>query len=100
MAITEDPENYETRVLSDLVDFAGKRVLEIGCGTGRLTWRYADKAAHVIGIDPIAEDIATAKENRPDRLRDRVEFLEATIEGYELPAGAPKFDVALFAWSL
>lgn len=100
MPVLEDPEGNETRTLHELLELEGQRVLEIGCGTGRLTWRYADKAAYVIGIDPIAEDIATAKENRPGRLRDRVEFLEATIEDYELPPGAPKFDVAIFAWSL
>ncbi len=36
MNIRIDPENNETRALFDLADFRGQRVLEIGCGDGRL----------------------------------------------------------------
>jgi 2-polyprenyl-3-methyl-5-hydroxy-6-metoxy-1,4-benzoquinol methylase len=46
MPIRIDPDNNETPD-----NFNGQRVLEIGCGSGRLTWRYADQAAHVVGID-------------------------------------------------
>ena len=49
--IRTDPENNETHALLDMVNFSGKHVLEIGCGDGRLTWRYADKASSVIAID-------------------------------------------------
>jgi tRNA G46 methylase TrmB len=45
MAIRIDPENNETPALFDMVNFSEQRVLEIGCGNGRVTWRYADKAA-------------------------------------------------------
>ena len=43
-----DPENNESRVLFNFAHFHNKHVLEIGCGDGRLTWRYADKAAHIV----------------------------------------------------
>ena len=42
---TIDPEGAELAALGKLVDFAGLHVLEVGCGDGRLTWRYADGAA-------------------------------------------------------
>ncbi|HZY41350.1 MAG TPA: class I SAM-dependent methyltransferase, partial [Anaerolineae bacterium] len=58
-----DPEDTETAALLDFADFTGKRVLEIGCGDGRLTWRYAAGAAHVTAIDPDADDIAIAIED-------------------------------------
>ena len=45
MQIREDPENNETRALLNLVDFSGADVLEIGCGDGRLTYRYAEEVA-------------------------------------------------------
>ena len=43
MTIRTDPEGNETATLFDLVDLDGAEVLEIGCGDGRLTWRYADR---------------------------------------------------------
>ena len=60
MAIRTDPENNETRALFDMANFAGQDVLEIGCGDGRLIWRYANRAAHVTAIDPAANQIALA----------------------------------------
>jgi ubiquinone/menaquinone biosynthesis C-methylase UbiE len=98
MAVFPDPEDTETRALHDYADFSGKRVLEIGCGDGRLTWRYADRAAHVVAIDPKAEDIAAAREDCPMELRDRIEFRVTRLEDLILPA--EKFDLALLSWSL
>ena len=100
MPVIKDPEHHAADVLHKLVDLQEKRVLEIGCGAGRLTWRYAASALHVTAIDPKAEDIATARDNTPDRLTERVAFIEASIEDFNLPEGDPKFDVALFGWSL
>ncbi len=98
MTIRLDPEDSETNALHELADFNGKRVLEIGCGDGRLTWRYADRAAHAVAIEPDADDIATAIEDCPDHLRDRVEFRVTRIEDFEPPGEL--FDLALLSWSL
>ena len=98
MAVLLDPEDTETRALHDYADFSGKRVLEIGCGNGRLTWRYGDRAAHIVAIDPKAEDIESAIEDCPDELRHKIEFCAIRLEELALPA--EKFDLALLSWSL
>ena len=98
MPIRLDPEDSETRALREFVDFSAMRVLEIGCGNGRLTWRYADRAAHVIAIDPDAGDIAAAIADCTEALRDRVEFRVSRLEEFN-PSGE-SFDIALLAWSL
>ncbi len=93
-----DPEQAETRVLMDLVDLRGKDVLEVGCGDGRLTWRYADMARSVLAIDSNQELIATARARMPLALRDCVAFHEANVITEPLPDGA--FDVVLISWTL
>ena len=60
MAWRIDPEGVETRALAQLARVDGLRVLELGCGNGRLTFRYAAKAASVLAVDPDAERIKEA----------------------------------------
>ena len=98
MPVLPDPEDTETKALHDYADFSGKRVLEIGCGDGRLTWRYADRAASVVAIDPQADDIEIALEDCPADLRAKIEFCVARLEDLDIPA--EKFDLALLSWSL
>jgi tRNA G46 methylase TrmB len=56
MPILLDPEGLETNALFEQAgSFTGLRVLEVGCGDGRLTCRYAGQAASVVAIDPGVE---------------------------------------------
>jgi 2-polyprenyl-3-methyl-5-hydroxy-6-metoxy-1,4-benzoquinol methylase len=98
MTVQIDPEGREKETLLDFMgDLTGKRVLEVGCGNGRLTWHYAPLAAHVIGLDPDAERISKAQQNLPLSLFGRVEFHATTIAAYQPPR---PFDLILFSWSL
>ena len=75
-------------------------VLEIGAGDGRMTWRYAEKTAHVTGIDPNPDRIAAAIDNCPPALRTRVVFQVCGIEDFEPNKSSPGFDVAMLSWTL
>lgn len=94
-----DPEERETHALAALggTELNG-RVLEVGCGDGRLTWRYAHRARDVVAIDPDPVAIEAARIAIPDPLRDRVEFRCAGIA--DLAAAPASFDLAVLAWSL
>ena len=99
--VTRDLEGNEINALLEFTgDLAGKRVLEIGAGTGRLTWRYASQAAEVVGIDPKPERIAQAHDDMPKALQGRVVMLEATLADYQRDAQALPFDVAIMSWAL
>jgi len=100
VAIRSDPENNEIRALFDLADFNGKHILEIGCGDGRLTRRYADVVAHVTAIDPFEEGIRWAKKDLPDTLRDRVEFHHRAFEDFADVTESAVFDIVILSWSL
>jgi trans-aconitate methyltransferase len=94
MAIDEDPEGHEVTALTAMVpSFASRRVLEIGCGSGRLTERYARQAGSVIAIDPDEDAIAEMREALPD-----VDARAAGINTFALPPHS--VDIVLFAWSL
>ena len=93
MAIEEDPESHEIAALDQLVSFASCRVVEIGCGDGRLTRRYARSAASVIAIDPDADAVAELAREWPT-----VDARAIGVEELVLPPQS--VDVVLFAWSL
>ena len=100
MTVRLDPESNETRTLFELADFAGKQVLEIGCGDGRLTWLYANRAAHVTGIEPFARSFNEAEEGLPKALEGRVDFQNVSFEDFAAASDAGAFDLAIQSWSL
>ncbi len=100
MTIIKDSEGHETSALMTMVDFLDLRVLEIGCGDGRLTWRYAENAASVVAIDPNADDIEKAKASMPYTLQAKVRFLPAALDDFTATHIDQKFDIAIFSWSL
>ncbi|MEA2637112.1 MAG: 2-polyprenyl-6-hydroxyphenyl methylase / 3-demethylubiquinone-9 3-methyltransferase, partial [Chloroflexota bacterium] len=54
--------DYFTRVLRELsVDPAGKTVVDIGCGGGLFAEEFARLGAAVIGVDPSASSLDTAR---------------------------------------
>jgi SAM-dependent methyltransferase len=100
MTIRVDPEEAEIGALFDFVDIDRRRVLEIGSGDGRLTWRYADRAAHVTAVEPFAPAVARAEDNLPPELARRVVLRRAGFREFAAETAASTFDVAIFSWSL
>jgi ubiquinone/menaquinone biosynthesis C-methylase UbiE len=98
MSFQKDPEKNETKFLRKLVDFTNKHVLEVGCGEGRLTWRYARSASRVNGIDPDLNAVRVAQYDQPSDLRKTTIF--ACASALHLPFPPEAFDLALLAWSL
>ena len=100
MTLQSDPERNEIRFLHKFADFAAsrKRVLEIGCGEGRMTWQYAKETRSTVGIDVDADALRVANIDRPYDLTGKVHFSRAESEF--LPFSKETFDLAILAWSL
>ncbi len=98
MPVQLDPEEAEPRYLHDFAALSGARVLEVGCGNGRMTWRYAASAGFVTGIDPVADHVATALRECPPALRPKLVFAQARAES--LPFPRQSFDLAIMSWTL
>jgi len=98
MVVQLDPDGEETRAIHDLIDFSGLDVVEIGCGDGRLTQRYANTAASVLAFDPAEPLVALAKGRQPAGSESRITFEVADITAVELPR--QRFDLAILSWSI
>jgi len=96
--LSKDPENKENKILQKYADFTNARVLEIGCGEGRLTWKYASASSLTIGIDPDHDALRIARADSPESLRKHVHFCEASAN--HIPFSKETFDIAILAWSL
>jgi SAM-dependent methyltransferase len=60
---------FNARYGGDLVEVlaprAGERILDLGCGTGHLTWRIAEHGAFVVGLDHSVEMVKRARALHP-----------------------------------
>lgn len=93
-----DPEGAHLAALRRLGDFRGRRVLELGCGDGRLTPGIAAEAASVLAFDPDADAVESAQRSLPAELAERVAFRGAS--GKEIELEPVSFDLVVFSWSL
>jgi 2-polyprenyl-3-methyl-5-hydroxy-6-metoxy-1,4-benzoquinol methylase len=98
MPVVIDPDGVEIVAIRELVDLRQLRIVEVGCGDGRLTFECGREAATVFAYDSDEEAIRKARSETPNALRRRIRFEVAEAGERELPKG--EFDLALFSWSL
>jgi ubiquinone/menaquinone biosynthesis C-methylase UbiE len=98
MSLQRDPENRESKTLHKFADFANKHVLEVGCGEGRLTWKYAPASGLTVGLDPDHDALRIAQADCPAHLQKHTHFTGASAK--HIPFQKETFDIAVLAWSL
>src|SRR5688572_29147511 len=98
MTLQKDPEGSEKKFLHKFGDFKNKSVLEVGCGEGRLTWKYASVPALTVGIDSDRTAARVARADSPADLRAQVHF--ACASARNIPFAKETFDIAILSWSL
>jgi predicted TPR repeat methyltransferase len=75
--------------LVEAEDLSAMRVLDVGCGWGRLSLLLARRAASVVGLDREAASIREAGERAARQGLTNIEFHEANVERDEYTAWAP-----------
>jgi 16S rRNA A1518/A1519 N6-dimethyltransferase RsmA/KsgA/DIM1 with predicted DNA glycosylase/AP lyase activity len=96
MPIQLDPEEHEMTALVELLpNLQRARVVEVGCGDGRLTRRYAARAASVFAFDP---DEAAMSALRSDPPPGAVDLCTGAVDRVDVPDGSA--DVVLMSWAL
>jgi ubiquinone/menaquinone biosynthesis C-methylase UbiE len=90
-----DWENAQTmgrrdvRFWQNLARQVGGRLLELGCGTGRVSLPLAKAGAHVVGIDRSASMLARARKRiRLSKLPVRPQLVRGDIRFLPFPAGS------------
>ncbi|MFJ7933592.1 class I SAM-dependent DNA methyltransferase [Sporosarcina sp. NPDC096371] len=92
--MTDIPYDAYVELLDEAAGgIAGKRVLDIGCGTGLLSVKLAKQGAQVTGIDLSADMLAVA-EKRARALSLPVQFIEQPMQQL---TGFTGYDVAVIA---
>jgi ubiquinone/menaquinone biosynthesis C-methylase UbiE len=104
--VAEEYDRVRSDYPAELVDAActiagldrGSRVLEIGCGTGKLTEALTTRALHVEAVDPGTQMVDVAR-RRVGSAAD-VNFHIGRFEDVELPVGAfaAAFSATAFHW--
>jgi ubiquinone/menaquinone biosynthesis C-methylase UbiE len=93
-----DPADVELETLRALGDFAGRRVIEIGAGDGRLAWPLAAQAALWLAVDNDRAELRAAADDLRDHPLPPLRLLQS--DGRALPVAPASFDLAFFTWSL
>ena len=98
MANQLDPGEAEPRAILGAASLHGARVLEIGSGDGRLTYRLGPAAGSLTGVEIKHVELVSALRSCPEPLRGTVRFVCASA--VSLPFRDAGFEAAILASSL
>ena|SRR5215208_379039 len=93
-----DAAGTEAAAIDAVAPLRDKRVLEVGCGRGRLTRFAAGEAAFVYAFDPNATAVGEARAALAAEVRDQVRFGVHDLDALDVER--ERFDLALCGWSL
>ena len=96
-SLRPDP-HVELRVWGGPSLVRGKRVLDLGCGDGRLALGVARFATAVEGIDPDSEAITAARKSARNAGASNVRFTAGAAQ--HLPYADHAFEVVILSWTL
>ncbi len=90
-----DPDGVIETAMREVADWAGRDVLDIGCGTGFHLPRFAATARSVVGVEPHQPLVPVAR--RRTRRLANVSVLPGTAQALPLPPAS--VDVAHARWA-
>jgi ubiquinone/menaquinone biosynthesis C-methylase UbiE len=93
-----DPKGTELEYLETIPLSSEDRVLDIGCGDGRLTDYFTKEVNFIVGTDIKIESIREAQSAHPPGQLPQQHFTASRAEA--IPFAEQTFSMAIFTWSL
>lgn len=91
-----DPQQKELHILQQHgIDFKNKKILEVGCGTGRFTERMLPLCKEIVCIDPDDAALSVLRNNLNDT---RITIFKGSLETIDIKK--EYFDYVVFPWSM
>lgn len=97
-SLLRPPPEDELREYGGIGLVRGKRVIDVGCGDGRMALGCAPYASEVVGVDPDPEAIRLARAKARRLAAANVRFKVGVAQ--ELPFPDEHFDVVILSWAL
>jgi ubiquinone/menaquinone biosynthesis C-methylase UbiE len=97
-SLLRPPAGDELREYGGIGLVRGKRVIDVGCGDGRMAMGCAPYAAEVVGVDPDPEAIRLARRKASELGAKNVSFKVGVAQ--DLPFADRHFDVVILSWTL
>lgn len=82
--------NFTEEIIKD-ADLEGKRIVDLGCGTGEIAIQLADKGYELTGVDYSSDMLTIANQKAADQKLD-IQWLQQDLRELE---GLTNFDVAI-----
>jgi ubiquinone/menaquinone biosynthesis C-methylase UbiE len=97
-SLLRPPPEHELREYGGIGLVRHKRVIDVGCGDGRMALGCAPYASEVVGVDPDPEAIRLARRKARKLGAANVRFKVGVAQ--ELPFPDEHFDVVILSWTL
>jgi ubiquinone/menaquinone biosynthesis C-methylase UbiE len=97
-SLLRPPPEDELREYGGVGLIRGKRVIDVGCGDGRMALGCAPYASEVVGVDPDPDAIRLARAKARKAGAANVRFKVGVAQ--ELPFADGHFDVVILSWTL
>jgi len=97
-SLLRPPPKDELREYGGVSLVRGKRVIDVGCGDGRMALGCAPYASEVVGVDPDPSAIRLARTKAREQSASNVHFKVGVAQ--QLPFSDGYFDVVILSWTL
>lgn len=91
-------DDHEIALFEQSLDLSGKKVLEVGCGDGRVVFGLAKHCREILGIDLDNRLIESARQRLVEFNATNIQF--EVMDGQSLQIPDESLDVVLFPWVL